>query len=86
VLHIMISYDIACQWSINLKDCIKIYSLEIVPPLCSKLYLVPKFHLPGHIKDCQEKYYMTFHSHIGNNDGKAPEWSWTISNSVTTSI
>ncbi|KAK0493944.1 hypothetical protein EDD18DRAFT_1355859 [Armillaria luteobubalina] len=45
-----------------------------------KVYLIPKFHLPGHIKDCQEKYCMSFHIHIGENDGEAPECSWAISN------
>ncbi|KAK0465758.1 hypothetical protein IW261DRAFT_1427079 [Armillaria novae-zelandiae] len=64
-------YDIACQWSINLEDRIKIYSLDMAPPLCCKLYLVPKFHLPGHIKNCQEKF--------------SPEWSWAISNGVVAS-
>ncbi|KAK0492135.1 hypothetical protein EDD18DRAFT_1080005 [Armillaria luteobubalina] len=58
----------------------------MAPPLCCKLYLVPKFHLPGHIKNCQEKFCMSFHSHVGNNDGKAPEWSWAISNGVVASM
>ncbi|KAK0498116.1 hypothetical protein EDD18DRAFT_1350738 [Armillaria luteobubalina] len=85
VPHIVTSYNIACQWSINLEDCIKIYGLDMAPLLCHKLYLVPKFHLPGHIKNCQEKFCMSFHSHVGNNDGEAPEQSWAISNGVAAS-
>ncbi|KAK0465848.1 hypothetical protein IW261DRAFT_1426997 [Armillaria novae-zelandiae] len=85
VPQIVTTYDIACQWLINLEDCIKVYGPNMAPPLCNMLYLVPKFHLPGHIKACQEKYCMSFHIHVGNNDGKAPEWSWAISNGVAAS-
>ncbi|KAK0213555.1 hypothetical protein IW262DRAFT_1301039 [Armillaria fumosa] len=54
---IVTTYDIACQWSINLEDRIKVYGPNMAPPLCNMLYLIPKFHLPGYIKACQEKYY-----------------------------
>ncbi|KAK0470911.1 hypothetical protein IW261DRAFT_1553650 [Armillaria novae-zelandiae] len=85
VPRIVTTYDIACQWSINLEDRIKVYGPDMAPPLCNMLYLVPKFHLPGHIKACQEKYCMSFHIHVGNNNGKAPERSWAISNGVAAS-
>ncbi|KAK0490076.1 hypothetical protein EDD18DRAFT_1358694 [Armillaria luteobubalina] len=78
-------YDIACQWSINLKEHIDIYRDFMCPKIPKKVYLVPKFHLPGHIKDCQEKYCMSFHIHVGENDSKAPEHSWAISNGVAAS-
>ncbi|KAK0482877.1 hypothetical protein EDD18DRAFT_1362407 [Armillaria luteobubalina] len=55
------------------------------PKIPNKVYLVPKFHLLGHIKDCQEKYCMSFHIHVGENDGEAPEHSWAISNGVAAS-
>ncbi|KAK0228030.1 hypothetical protein IW262DRAFT_1532140 [Armillaria fumosa] len=85
VPRIVTTYDIACQWSINLEDRIKVYGPDMAPPLCNMLYLVLKFHLPGHIKACQEKYCMSFHIHVGNNDGEAPEQSWAISNGVAAS-
>ncbi|KAK0472593.1 hypothetical protein IW261DRAFT_1424183 [Armillaria novae-zelandiae] len=50
---------------------IKIYGLDMAPLLCHKLYLVPKFHLPGHTKNYQENF--------------SPEWSWAISNGVAAS-
>ncbi|KAK0478646.1 hypothetical protein EDD18DRAFT_1364574 [Armillaria luteobubalina] len=85
VPHIVTSYDIACQWSINLEERINIYGDFMQPKIPKKVYLVPKFHLPGHIKDCQEKYCMSFHIHVGENDGEAPERSWAISNGVAAS-
>ncbi len=82
---IVTSYDIACQWSVNLEERIDIYGDFMRPKIPKKVYLVPKFHLPGHIKDCQEKYCMSFHIHVGENDGEAPERSWAISNGVAAS-
>ncbi|KAK0500749.1 hypothetical protein EDD18DRAFT_1279950 [Armillaria luteobubalina] len=85
VPRLVTSYDIACQWSINLEERIDIYGDFMRPKIPKKVYLVPKFHLPGHIKDCQEKYCMSFHIHVGENDGEAPERSWAISNGVAAS-
>ncbi|KAK0486702.1 hypothetical protein EDD18DRAFT_1311625 [Armillaria luteobubalina] len=82
---IVTSYDIACQWSINLEERVNIYSDFLRPKIPEKVYLVLKFHLPGHIKDCQEKYCMSFHIHVSENDGEAPERSWAISNGVAAS-
>ncbi|KAK0481025.1 hypothetical protein EDD18DRAFT_1085717 [Armillaria luteobubalina] len=79
---IIMSYNIVCQWSINLEEWIDIYGDVMQPKIPKKIYLVPKFHLLGHIKDCQEKFCMSFHIHVGENDGEAPEWSCTISNGV----
>ncbi|KAK0490177.1 hypothetical protein EDD18DRAFT_1109725 [Armillaria luteobubalina] len=76
--QVVMSYDIACQWSINLDKRIEIYGDHI-------LYLVPKFHLPGHIEECQEKYCMSFHTKVGNNDGEVPERGWAVSNGVAAS-
>ncbi|KAK0472143.1 hypothetical protein IW261DRAFT_1424536 [Armillaria novae-zelandiae] len=82
---IVTSYNIACQWSINLEDQIGIYGDIMQSNIPKKVYLVPKFHLPDHIKDCQEKYCMSFHRHVSENDGEAPEHSWAISNGVVAS-
>ncbi|KAK0491901.1 hypothetical protein EDD18DRAFT_1109315 [Armillaria luteobubalina] len=83
--HLVMSYNIACQWSINLDKHIKIYGDHLQPRIPNTLYLVLKFHLPGHIEDCQEKFCMSFHTQVGNNDGEAPERGWAISNGVATS-
>ncbi|KAK0484087.1 hypothetical protein EDD18DRAFT_1467586 [Armillaria luteobubalina] len=85
VPRLVTSYDITCQWSINLEERIDIYGDFMHLKIPKKVYLVPKFHLPGHIKDCQEKYCMSFHIHVGENDGEAPERSWAISNGVVAS-
>ncbi|KAK0477741.1 hypothetical protein EDD18DRAFT_1312696 [Armillaria luteobubalina] len=86
VPRIIMSYDIACQWSINLEECVDIYGNFLQPKIPEKVYLVLKFHLPGHIKDCQEKYCVSFHIHVGENDREAPERSWEISNGVAASM
>ncbi|KAK0470846.1 hypothetical protein IW261DRAFT_1553665 [Armillaria novae-zelandiae] len=83
---IVTSYNIACQWSIHLEERINIYGNTMRPKIPKKVYLIPKFHLPSHIKDCQEKYCMSFHIHVGENDGEAPERNWAISNGVAASM
>ncbi|KAK0221290.1 hypothetical protein IW262DRAFT_1447825 [Armillaria fumosa] len=85
VSRLVTSYDITCQWLINLKECIDIYGDFMHLKIPQKVYLIPKFHLPGHIKHCQEKYCMSFHIHVGENDGEAPERGWAISNGVAAS-
>ncbi|KAK0466634.1 hypothetical protein IW261DRAFT_1553911 [Armillaria novae-zelandiae] len=85
VPRLVTSYDIACQWSINLDKRIKIYGDHLRPQIPNTLYLVPKFHLPGHIEECQEKFCMSFHTQVGNNDGEAPEQGWPVSNGVAAS-
>ncbi|KAK0491756.1 hypothetical protein EDD18DRAFT_1109505 [Armillaria luteobubalina] len=74
-LTVVTSYDIACQWSINLDKRIEIYGDHMRPQIPNSLYLVPKFHLPGHIEECQEKYCMSFHTKVG----------WAVSNGVAAS-
>ncbi|KAK0475680.1 hypothetical protein EDD18DRAFT_1115892 [Armillaria luteobubalina] len=83
---VVTSYNIACQWSINLDKCIEIYGDHMRPQIPNSLYLVPKFHLPGHIEECQEKYCMSFHTKVGNNDGEVPERGWAVSNGVAASM
>ncbi|KAK0471765.1 hypothetical protein IW261DRAFT_1571641 [Armillaria novae-zelandiae] len=67
--HIVTSYDIACQWSVNLEERINIYGDFMRPKIAEK-----------------EKYCMSFHIHVGENDGEAPERSWAISNGVAASM
>ncbi|PBK60799.1 hypothetical protein ARMSODRAFT_897507, partial [Armillaria solidipes] len=83
--RIVTSYDIACQWSINLEDHIQMYGESLRPQISKMLYLVPKFHLPGHIKDCQDKYCISCHIHVGKNDGEASERGWAVSNGMASS-
>ncbi|KAG2055338.1 hypothetical protein BDR06DRAFT_970839 [Suillus hirtellus] len=83
-----ISYDIACQWSTNLWQCMHRYPSTI--HLCHHdnktiTFLVPKFHLPAHIEICQITYSHNLLKGMGRTDGEAPEHGWANINPVTTS-
>ena len=82
--QLVVSYDIACQWSVRLGERCKLYGTDAVSTLQQHHihYLVPKFHLPAHIQRCQAHYSFNFTPCIGWTDGEAPERGWSAVNAV----
>ncbi|KAF8960091.1 hypothetical protein BDZ97DRAFT_1922493 [Flammula alnicola] len=82
--RIVVAYDIACQWGRNLRSRCDVY-----PPnaLSSHniTFLVPKFHLPAHISQCQIDYLFNLVPGVGRMDGEAAERGWSAANAVATS-
>lgn len=88
VQNIVLSYDIACQWSIKLDDRNRIYQPDVASSLLSTLniiFLVPKFHLNAHIQRCQLDYSFNLIPGVGRTDGEAPERAWAESNAMAAS-
>ncbi|TFK60998.1 hypothetical protein BDN72DRAFT_778739, partial [Pluteus cervinus] len=88
LLDVILSYDIACQWSLNLVARIRNYSKSIQideAKIKSITYLVPKFHLPAHIDRCQTQYSFNLHKLVGRTDGEAPERGWSHINPIALS-
>ena len=72
---LVISYDIACQWSRNLKERCQIYPLNPISCDVHELvYVVPKFHLPAHVYKCQVDYSLNLVPGVGRTNGEVPEW------------
>ncbi len=84
---VVISYDIGCQWGKNLWKRIDVYGSDLTPPqLASDItILVPKFHLPTHILECQEEFSFSYELFIGETNGEAPECTWAASNPIASS-
>ncbi|KAJ3531990.1 hypothetical protein NMY22_g7930 [Coprinellus aureogranulatus] len=84
----LISYDIACQWSIHLMARIATINLQvpILHPDSETRFVVPKFHLPAHIPACQTKYAYMFTPGAGLGDGEAPERGWAVTNPLGPSV
>jgi hypothetical protein len=84
---IVVSYDIACQWSVNLWEQMKVYLqwMHTNPTGKSFHFLVPKFHLPAHVMACQTIFSFNFNRDVGRTDGEAPERGWAQINPVATS-
>jgi hypothetical protein len=79
--HVVSSYDIACQWSKNLKR-----RMERYPPCISFDQgntidvVIPKFHLQAHGASCQTVFSFNFLPGSGRMCGELVETDWGIHN------
>jgi hypothetical protein len=88
LLRFFVSYDIACQWHINLWNRLSAYHdpvLTIDGTEKTFIFLVPKFHLPAHIEACNLKYSFNLTPDVGQTDGEAPERGWANANPLARS-
>lgn len=85
IKHVLVSYDIGCQWSKNLQKRISLYSVSSSFKLSSLSYwrvVVPKFHLAGHGKDCQLRFNINFTKGAGRMSGEMIESGWAQSGNM----
>ncbi|KAJ7780820.1 hypothetical protein DFH07DRAFT_950044 [Mycena maculata] len=77
-----VSYDIACQWHINIWNRMEKYEPRLHFDYRGKFvtFLVPKFHLPAHIEACNLLFSFNLTRDVGQTDGEAPERGWANSN------
>lgn len=87
LLMLNISYDICCQWSINLWARMSAFpeGWRIDTTGVKWTYLVPKFHLPAHVDKCQTAYSFNYTRGVGRTDGEAPERGWADINAAASS-
>lgn len=81
----VVSYDIACQWSIHLWDRLDVdYAdfIEFDHENKQLTFLVPKFHLQAHRVFCQDSYSFNYTPHVGRTDGEGVERGWSELNPV----
>ncbi|KAG6848619.1 hypothetical protein H0H93_015447 [Arthromyces matolae] len=76
--HFIVSYDIACQWSINLRQ--RMFDLDheflIFNKEVNVRFFVPKFHLPAHVVSCRTSFSFNYGLGVARTDGEAPERGW----------
>jgi hypothetical protein len=88
ITSLTISYDIACQWSRNLKKQIPQFpsSMRIPSPTLDTIkFVIPKFHIYGHGEKCQTRFSLNFLLHSAHTDGEEPECWWAHINPVSMS-
>ncbi|KAI0029032.1 hypothetical protein K488DRAFT_57293, partial [Vararia minispora EC-137] len=93
---LVIAYDIACQWSKNLRDRLcRIPCGFVIAPraatfvkevLPKTVFVVPKFHLAAHKQTCQSNFNLTYTPGVGLTDGEASERAWSGVNPVAASM
>ena len=87
LLRFFVSYDIACQWHINIWGRLHKYQDATLNFGRGRFFtfLVPKFHLPAHIEECNLKFSFNLTRDVGQTDGEAPERGWADANPLARS-
>ncbi|KAF7357140.1 CxC2 domain-containing protein [Mycena sanguinolenta] len=88
LVRFFVSYDIACQWHINIWKRMADYkNEEITIDGQGKFmtFLIPKFHLPAHIEKCNLRFSFHLTPYVGQTDGEAPERGWADANPLARS-
>jgi len=77
---VKISYDIACKWSINLRNRFRALHEDVDLSKFAIAHLVPKFHLPAHGEKCQTRYSFNYTRGVGRTHGETVEQEWAYIN------
>lgn len=72
------SYDVVCQWSINLERHLRDFPLQNTERLNQQIVarVVPKFHLAAHKEECQVNFSLNYEPGVGRSDMEGPERTW----------
>ena len=72
------SYDIMCQWSINLQTRLTDFPLPNAERLDHQIVarVVPKFHLAAHKETCRVNFSLNYEPGVGRSDMEGPERTW----------
>ncbi|KAF8143615.1 hypothetical protein K438DRAFT_1993757 [Mycena galopus ATCC 62051] len=83
----MISYDIVCQWWINLKERLtKLPSpMRLTLVLALIRFVIPKMHIRGHLWACMMLFSLNYVPGSAQTDGKGIERPWAHIGGVGTS-
>ncbi|ESK80674.1 hypothetical protein Moror_15543, partial [Moniliophthora roreri MCA 2997] len=85
--HIIVSYDIACQWGKSFLDQMEQMPYPLQLPSDKKLtFKVSKFHLPAHVPKCFTPYALNFTEGVGHADREGIERVWSIENEIVHSV
>ncbi|KAJ7650554.1 hypothetical protein FB45DRAFT_730946 [Roridomyces roridus] len=84
VLSVAISYDIACQWKINLAT--RAQHITKTTPITTTLqeydiqYGLPVWHAAAHDLNCQMENSLSYAVGVGRTDGEGIERTWAVLN------
>ncbi|KAF7968492.1 hypothetical protein HWV62_30451 [Athelia sp. TMB] len=80
ILLLIISYDIMCQWIVNLWARVTSLPAAIQPtfPKQALVGKIPQFHLEAHGKKCYARYSLRLTRGVGRVEGEAPERGWSV--------
>ncbi|KAI0655655.1 hypothetical protein C8Q70DRAFT_1047143 [Cubamyces menziesii] len=76
---ITVTYDIACQYSINLRRRFGLYGYDTLA-MRTVQWGVPKFHIAAHQEICRSAYSLHYLPECGSLDGEGVERGWALAN------
>ncbi|KAJ3573929.1 hypothetical protein NP233_g2102 [Leucocoprinus birnbaumii] len=77
---VMLSYDIWCQFSINLLDRMRTRFPHLVPVFERLRGAIPKMHIYGHGEHCQLTHSFSYTKYSGMTCGESIESAWSEQN------
>lgn len=85
--HLLIVYDIACQWSKHLRDRLSELrsSIDVNLNTVKITTAIPKGHIKGHGKACQSAFSLNYLPGSARTDGEGVERDWAHMNALTAS-
>ncbi|KAJ7234341.1 hypothetical protein C8J57DRAFT_1531743 [Mycena rebaudengoi] len=77
-----VSYDIACQWEVNLAARNQKLPTELQLPLddITVQCALPVWHAGSHEDDCRNQNSLSFKKGVGKSDGEGVERTWAVLN------
>ena len=86
ITDVIITYDVACQWGINLAQCLLTYDIEPsinLNSLDSCRVAISGFHIIGHALFCQACFNLAYMDGVGKTHREGVETICTHSGSIT---
>lgn len=75
-----LTYDVACQYSINFVKRMKSYFAHLVNVASKIDAYVPSMHLLAHKENCQFRYALAYAEGVGRTHGETVEHPWSEGN------
>lgn len=85
--HIIISYDIMCQWSKNFLKRMAEFPVEMqINPDIVVDVAIPTWHINGHGDNCKNNFSLSYMPGAGRTCGEDVETTWAHTNALGPSV
>lgn len=83
---IILTYDIACQWSKNFRKRMEGFRTDMkLGPGTEIRTAIPSWHINGHSQACRQNFCLGYMKGAGRTCGEEVETSWSNTNSLAPS-
>ncbi|KAF8171335.1 hypothetical protein BJ912DRAFT_1025200 [Pholiota molesta] len=85
--RVLITYDIACQWSKNFRSRMQAFPEHMrIPPETKIDVAIPSWHINGHGQKCRDGFSLGYTKGAGRTCGEEVEISWSHANPLVPSV